>query len=401
MSAGDDLTVLEEVWDRLGSSDPMWAVLSDNTRRGGRWDRDEFMATGQASLNRWLSLIAEMGIPVRFDKALDFGSGVGRMTQALGARFESVVGVDIAPSMVALAQETNTNPTVRFVHHNQPDLSVFPDRSFDFVFSVLVLQHIRPEFTRRYLHEFARVLAPGGILAFQLPGEPQTLPDDLFSNGIEFQGPVPARLSAGERAKVCVRVTNASPHAWALSQVFGIGNHWRRGEQILSWDDGRASLPPLGPGESATVELEVTGPAEPGDATLEVEVVAEGISWFSERGCSTASCQVLVEPAPEGTGDRIVQPHDAQMEMHFIPSSEVVRLLHSEGFDVVEARVSNRSSAWIDYWYVARRSNRPVARRPRAERLAKIAVPWLRAHLPVTVKRPIRAVLRALRRPNA
>ena len=43
--------------------------------------------------------------------------------------------------------------------------------SVDFIYSRLVLQHMRPRFIRRYLAEFVRILKPGGVLLFQLPSD--------------------------------------------------------------------------------------------------------------------------------------------------------------------------------------------------------------------------------------
>ncbi len=40
-------------------------------------------------------------------RALDFGCGVGRLTQALARHFNIVDGVDIAPSMIELANQFN------------------------------------------------------------------------------------------------------------------------------------------------------------------------------------------------------------------------------------------------------------------------------------------------------
>ena len=40
----------------------------------------------------------------------------------------------------------------------------------DFIYSRIVLQHVNSRYAvRSYLSEFARVLAPGGLLVFQLP----------------------------------------------------------------------------------------------------------------------------------------------------------------------------------------------------------------------------------------
>jgi SAM-dependent methyltransferase len=45
----------------------------------------------------------------------------------------------------------------------------FPDQSFDVVFSYGVLQHLAPADVAEAVHEFARVLRPGGVSLHQLP----------------------------------------------------------------------------------------------------------------------------------------------------------------------------------------------------------------------------------------
>ena len=52
--------------------------------------------------------------------------------------------------------------------NTRPDLSLFPGGQYDFVYSSLTLQHMKPRYSRRYIGEFVRVLAPGGLLVFQL-----------------------------------------------------------------------------------------------------------------------------------------------------------------------------------------------------------------------------------------
>jgi ubiquinone/menaquinone biosynthesis C-methylase UbiE len=48
-----------------------------------------------------------------------------------------------------------------------------PDGAFDFVYSLIVLQHLRSkEEILGYISEFCRVLRPGGTLVFQLPDVP-------------------------------------------------------------------------------------------------------------------------------------------------------------------------------------------------------------------------------------
>ena len=77
----------------------------------------------------------------------------------------------------------------RFVLNTEPDLAFLADGSVDLVYSSLVLQHLPPGYARRYLAEFARVLAPGGAAVFQVvTGRARTVTRQRMAS---------ARLAAG------------------------------------------------------------------------------------------------------------------------------------------------------------------------------------------------------------
>jgi ubiquinone/menaquinone biosynthesis C-methylase UbiE len=157
-------------WEKFARTDPMWAVLTDPTKAGNRWNADEFFSTGRQEVDAALAHVRQLCPGLRTAQALDFGCGVGRLTQALAEHFAQVTGVDIAEAMLALAREHNRHgDRVHYVHNTSADLAVFADSTFDFVLSVITLQHIAPDYTRRYLAEFVRVLAPGGVALFQIP----------------------------------------------------------------------------------------------------------------------------------------------------------------------------------------------------------------------------------------
>lgn len=106
-------------------------------------------------------------------RALDFGCGVGRLTQALANYFDQVYGVDIAPSMIELAETYNHQGNkCKYFLNNSSNLNQFQDNSFDFIYSNITLQHVSPRYSRIYLKEFLRLLSKNGILIFQLPSEP-------------------------------------------------------------------------------------------------------------------------------------------------------------------------------------------------------------------------------------
>ena len=160
-------------WTKLGAEDPLWAVLVQPGKRGGRWDVQEFLATGRVDVEQTTAWLAQLGQPTRWQRALDFGCGVGRLSQALTAYADEVIGVDIAPSMLETARELDRSPgNVRFVLNDGADLSQFADGHFDLVYSALVLQHLPRPAVDGYLAEFLRVLRPGGVAVVGLPTKP-------------------------------------------------------------------------------------------------------------------------------------------------------------------------------------------------------------------------------------
>jgi ubiquinone/menaquinone biosynthesis C-methylase UbiE len=160
---------LRRHWDALAREDPFFAVLTDPDKQGNKWALAEFFSTGVAEVEGDLARLRVLAPGFSGRAALDFGCGAGRLTQALGAHFKKVTGVDISGHMVDLARGHNAREGVDFIHNPGPDLRLFPDNSFSLVYSRITLQHIAPRYTRRYLREFIRVLEPGGIVSVQIP----------------------------------------------------------------------------------------------------------------------------------------------------------------------------------------------------------------------------------------
>jgi SAM-dependent methyltransferase len=114
--------------------------------------------------------------PRRSETAVEIGSGLGRNCLALAERFEEVVGLDVSPGMVAHARGLVPHQRISFVTGDGFSLRPIADRSVDLVLSFTVFQHIsRVGVIESYLREAARVLRPGGVLAFQWNSEPGPL----------------------------------------------------------------------------------------------------------------------------------------------------------------------------------------------------------------------------------
>ncbi len=176
-SVNPTLEPVRRVFEAFGREDPLYAALSRKRYRGNRWDPEEFFRTGREEIARVMEYLAGSGVRPAGGRALDFGCGVGRLTQALAEHFDRVVGVDIARSMIERAREFDTHGgRVRYVVNTASDLWDFGDASFDFVYSNKVLQHIPPEAQATYVEEFVRVLRPGGVAVFQTRNGPGIRP---------------------------------------------------------------------------------------------------------------------------------------------------------------------------------------------------------------------------------
>jgi SAM-dependent methyltransferase len=161
-----NLNKLKNDWENLAERDALGAILTDASRSGGKWDIAEFMATGDAEVEVVMNHLTRIDrIPDFHGVALDFGCGVGRLTQALARRFAQCVGVDISRQMIEKAVAFNRYPHCRYTVHSDTPLP-FADESISFIYSNIVLQHVPVRFSQQYLCEFVRVLAPGGVLVF-------------------------------------------------------------------------------------------------------------------------------------------------------------------------------------------------------------------------------------------
>jgi SAM-dependent methyltransferase len=175
-------------WEAFGKYDPLWAIVSAPGKQGNRWDVDEFFASGTKEVQRMLDALAAEGLSVQRGRALDFGAGVGRLSQALAGHFAEVDGIDISMPMLEQARKYNRfGERVRY-HLGTAERLPFDDGVFDLVYSKIVLQHVGVELQRGYVSEFLRVVKPGGLVAFQAVARTIAVPGTHFESPIETPG---------------------------------------------------------------------------------------------------------------------------------------------------------------------------------------------------------------------
>jgi len=173
---GMTIEQLQANWDKFGRTDPLWSILSHPKMKGNQWNLNEFIATGKREVNELVAYLHKLEHPFPQGTALDFGCGIGRITQPLCDYFETCHGVDIAPSMIEFANAFNRHRKCCFYHlHQQEHLALFADNSLNFIYCVITLQNIPPRYTKKYLVEFMRILAPQGLIVFQVPSHPLTI----------------------------------------------------------------------------------------------------------------------------------------------------------------------------------------------------------------------------------
>lgn len=186
--AKDNETVqsLRDHWEVLARSEKFWQRAGrQQSGAAGEWSASTFFDNGRREITQVMDTVHRLYPQLGADAALDFGSGVGRLTEPLSEHFTTVTGVDISAEMVRQATERlRDRAGVRFVVNTQPDLSLFEDNAFDLVNEHVVFQHMATDLTRSYLQDFHRVLRPGGVAVVTMPSLPRFTPKGIVHSAV-------------------------------------------------------------------------------------------------------------------------------------------------------------------------------------------------------------------------
>ena len=167
-----------EQWEQFAQSNPYRYILTTPKLVDPR----EFWKTGERTIaTEILPFLRRYN--VRMHLGLELGCGIGRLVIPLASYFQRVVGADVSPSMIQRATSFAQNNGINNVSfcaitgpedflHQCGELS----KSCDFIYSILVFQHI-PDFPmiEGYLHVIRVLLHKCGLAYLQFDTRPSSV----------------------------------------------------------------------------------------------------------------------------------------------------------------------------------------------------------------------------------
>jgi SAM-dependent methyltransferase len=168
-----------------------------------------------------------------------------------------------------------------------------------------LLQEWHQAFTRAGLAANVHRISDSFAAVYERPHAGVAAPDpDLFAGF--YKGSLANATSASRASdgtlEAAVRILNAGNGVWCELSVFPVraSYHLYRvdagARNLVSFDNARTVLPSgIEPGEQLTVALEIPKPRLRGHYVADVDLVHEGVRWFSERGLRPLSLTFTVD----------------------------------------------------------------------------------------------------------
>jgi hypothetical protein len=156
--------------------------------------------------------------------------------------------------------------------------------------------------------DYGVIAQRGGALLLRHGAPRRNLPavlQALDAYGREFyrvdllQARTPTRLRAGDLYRIPVRLRNMGSQCWQSPNQLPVrlAYRWRTADgALLAVDAWRTDMPHrVDPGHEVNLRAWLLTPVEPGQYTLEWDLVREGDAWFSDMGGMVLRQAVTVE----------------------------------------------------------------------------------------------------------
>lgn len=150
----ESIESLRNFWNRSAITDAEAAVA---------FGVDDFWQSGASELDMLRPYLAPDGI------VLEIGCGIGRITRHVAAHCAELHGIDISEEMIRKAGVNLREFQNVRLHVGNGFSLPFPDKTFDFLYSCRVFQHIPKNIVLNYLKEAFRVLKPGAKFLLEIP----------------------------------------------------------------------------------------------------------------------------------------------------------------------------------------------------------------------------------------
>lgn len=122
-----------------------------------QWSMDPGYRKG---LNRLVELVVEEG-----DTVLDVGCGTGSATMKAAAKARQVVGIDLSPHMIELAEKKTVKKCLDNVCFTASSVEDYkPEEAFDKVISSFMIPHVKPHLRPAIYACMYGFLKPGGTV---------------------------------------------------------------------------------------------------------------------------------------------------------------------------------------------------------------------------------------------
>ncbi len=131
---------------------------------------------------------------------------------------------------------------------------------------------------------------------------------------------LPDRTVAGETIEATVTLRNGGTLPWmqSASHPFRLGYRYYRNRQLLPLrpqQDLRTMLEAsVAPGESTSAEMRIALPSEPGNYTLEIDLIHEGVTRFKEQNSPVLSRWITVESTARIQREAVIEEASTRAE---------------------------------------------------------------------------------------
>lgn len=161
----------QDRWEAFAKSDAEYFVYTPGV--GSRTTDDDYFEHGSALARDILDTVSA---DVRqYGRAIEIGCGTGRIAIPMAERFEQVVAVDIAPSMLRSLDKNLESRGLTNILTKLADDSWETDHA-DFIYSVQVFQHVESEsLIVNYLPRIAAAMNESAVAYLHFDTRPLTL----------------------------------------------------------------------------------------------------------------------------------------------------------------------------------------------------------------------------------